>query len=104
MAAGNGFRRLLAASLLAWLVCCSDSVPTSPASLSLPSPQSYVVSGFVSETVDGISRPVAGRKVDLYISGICEQIKPGLDCAREKAEVVETDQNGRCASISFVVQ
>jgi hypothetical protein len=91
------FRRLLAASLLAWLVGCSDSVPTSPASPSLPLPQSYVVSGTVSETVDGISRPVAGRKVDLYISSsesICVSGQP-IVCMTEKVEVVETDQNGR---------
>ena len=92
------FHRLLAASLLAWLAGCNNSMPsaaTSPTSPSLPAPQSYVVSGTVSETVDGISRPVAGRRVDLYISGICEQIIPGRDCAREKAEVIDTDQNGR---------
>ena len=89
------FRRLLAASLLAWLVGCSNSVPTSPASPSLPAPQSYLVSGTVSETVDGISRPVAGRKVDLYISGsTCVSGQP-IPCITEKAEVVETDQNGR---------
>ena len=89
------FRRLLSASLLVSLANCNDSVPTSPESPSLPVPQSYVVSGTVSETVNGVSRPVAGRKVDIYSSGICEQIIPGRDCAREKAEVVETDQNGR---------
>jgi hypothetical protein len=89
------FRRFLAASLMAWLVGCNDGVPTSPTSPSVPTPQSYVVSGTVSETVGGVSRPVAGRKVDLYMSGICEQIIPGRDCAREKAEVVDTDQNGR---------
>jgi hypothetical protein len=90
------FRRLLAASLMAWLAGCNDSVPTSPTSSSVPTPQSYVVSGTVSETVGGISRPVAGRKVDIFISGICEQILPlPADCLREKAEVVETDQNGR---------
>ena len=89
------FRRLLAASLLAWLPGCSSSVPNPPTSPSVPAPQSYVVSGTVFETVAGISRPVAGRKVDLYISGICDQIMPGRDCAREKAEVVETDQKGR---------
>jgi hypothetical protein len=55
-----------------------------------------VVSGTVFETVDGISRPVAGRKVDIFMSGICEQIlPPPSDCLREKADVVETDQNGR---------
>ena len=67
------FHRLLVASLLAWLVGCNNSMQpspaTSPTSPSLPAPQSYVVSGTVSERVDGISRPVAGRKVDLYISG-----------------------------------
>lgn len=93
------FHRLLGASLLAWLGGCDNSTPpsaaTSPTSPSLSVPQSYVVSGTVSETVDGISRPVAGRKVDVYMSGICEQIIPGRDCAREKAEVVDTDQNGR---------
>jgi hypothetical protein len=89
------FRHLLGASLLVSLGSCSDAVPTSPASPSLPAPQSYVVSGTVFETVDGASRPVAGRKVDVFSSGICEQIIPGRDCAREKAEVVDTDQNGR---------
>ena len=91
------FRRLLAASLLVWLAGCNDSRPTSPGPPSPPVPQSYVVSGTVFETVDGISRPAAGRRVDLYMNGICEQIIPGLACAREKAEVVETDQNGRYA-------
>lgn len=67
----------------------------SPTNPSPAAPQSYVVSGTVSETVEGGSRPVAGRKVDLFISGICEQIIPGRDCAREKADVVDTDQNGR---------
>jgi hypothetical protein len=93
------FRRLLSALLLAWLIGCSDSMPpspaTSPTNPSLPVPQSYVVSGTVSETVDGISRPVAGRKVDFFMNGICEQIMPGGDCLREKGGVVETDQNGR---------
>jgi hypothetical protein len=99
------FHRLLAASLLACLAGCSEATPTSPeafpeaspTSPSLPVPQTYVVSGTVFETVDGISRPVAGRTVDFYMSGICEQIVPVGDCAREKAGVVETDQNGRYA-------
>jgi hypothetical protein len=77
------FRQLLAASLLA-SVSCNDSVPTLPTSPSVPAPQSYAVSGTVYETVGGISRPVAGRKVDIYISG-----------ANPRADVVETDQNGR---------
>ena len=90
---------LLVASLLAWLSGCHNSMPSSPAtsptSPSLPAPQSHVVSGTVSETVEGISRPVAGRRVDVFISGICDQVIPGRDCASEKAEVVDTDQNGR---------
>jgi hypothetical protein len=88
-------RCLLAASLLVWLTGCSDSVPTSPAPPSPPAPRSYVVSGTVFETVNGVSRPLAGRKVDLYFSGICEQIPRFGVCAGEKAEVVETDQSGR---------
>lgn len=89
------FRRLLAASLVAWLVGCNEAPPTSPTNPSVPTPQSYVVSGTVTETVNGVSRPAAGRKVDFYMSGICEQIIPGRDCVSEKAGVVETDQNGR---------
>jgi hypothetical protein len=89
------FRRVLAASLVAWLVSCKDSVPTSPTNPSLPAPQSYVISGTVSETVDGFSHPVAGRKVDLYINGSpCVSGQP-IPCITEKAEVVDTDQNGR---------
>jgi hypothetical protein len=61
----------------------------------LPTPQSYIVSGTVSETVDGISRPVAGRKVDIYISGSSCVFGQATPCITEKAEVVETDQNGR---------
>jgi hypothetical protein len=91
--------RLLVASLPAWLAGCNNSMPSSPATSptnpSRPAPQSYVVSGTVSETIDGISRPVSGRRVDVFISGICEQIIPGRGCASEKAEVVDTDQNGR---------
>jgi hypothetical protein len=90
------FRRLLAASLLVSLTSCNNSVPTSPASPSLPTPQSYLVSGTVSETVNGVSRPVAGRKVDLYISPtICDSGQPNKPCMSENGAVVETDQNGR---------
>jgi len=87
------FRRLLAGLLLAGLAAgCNNSVPTPPTSPSVPAPQSYIVSGTVSETVNGASRPVAGRKVDLSIP--CPQGPQGTPCT-EKAEVVETDQNGR---------
>jgi len=89
------FRRLLTASLAAWLATCEDPMPSSPTNPSPSAPQSYVVSGIVSETVGGISRPVAGRKVDVYIAGspcVSGQTTP---CIPEKADVVETDQNGR---------
>ena len=55
------FRRLLVASLLPWLAGCTSSAPTSPA------PQSYVVSGILFETFDGISHPLARHPVTLYI-------------------------------------
>jgi len=77
--------RLLAASLAASLAACNSSAPTSPTSPSPPAPQSYVVSGTVSETVDGISRPVAGRTVHLWIS------QPGTAWAQSST----TDHNGR---------
>ena len=80
-----------------WLVAsCGGSVatpPTTPSQLSQPA--TYVVSGTVTETVNGVSRPVAGRKVDLYVSGsTCISGQP-MPCITEKAEVVDTDQNGR---------
>jgi hypothetical protein len=93
------FHRLLAASAPAWLAGCGNPTQPSPASSltspSLPVPQTYIVSGTVSETVDGISGTVAGRKVDIFRSGICDQIMQGLPCASEKAEVIDTDLNGR---------
>jgi hypothetical protein len=87
------------ASLLTWLPGCKNSTPSSPATLptspSLLVPQAYVISGTVSETVDGISRPVAGRKVDLYVSGSPCFFGQPTPCITEQAPVVETDQNGR---------
>jgi len=91
-------RRLLAASLLAWLVAgCGSSVATPPTTPSQPSqPATYVVSGTVTETVNGVSRPAAGRKVDIYISPtICDSGQPNKPCLPENGAVVETDQNGR---------
>jgi hypothetical protein len=103
------FRRLLWASLLAWLASCNNSGPTSPGgpsppgSPSLPAPQSYVVSGTVSETVGGISRPSGSRKIDLYISGsTCISGQP-IPCITEQAPVVETDQNGRYTAQATVL-
>lgn len=92
------FRRLVAASLLTWLAGCNNSVPTSPptspTSPSLPAPLSYVVSGILFETVDGVSRPLAGRQVRLLDSGTCGQPIPG-DCRVEKEDAFFTDDNGR---------
>lgn len=79
------FGRLLAAPLLAWLAGCNDSAPTLPISPSLPQPVTYMVSGIVSETVDGVSRPLAGRRVNLWIS------QPGHGWAQSST----TDHNGR---------
>ena len=96
-------RRFLFASLLASLVGCSDVVPASPAGPS-PSARSAVVSGTVSELVDGITRPVAGRKVDLYVSGTpCISGLPGSPCLAETADVVVADQNGRYAALVTVL-
>jgi hypothetical protein len=77
-------RRVVAAYLLA-LAGCNDSVPTSPTDASLPATMSYTVSGILSETVDGISRPLAGRQVFVRIEHPNE--------ARTLS--VTTDQNGR---------
>ena len=89
------FRRLLAASLVACLASCNDSAPSSPTTPSRPVPQSYVVSGTVSEIVNGISRPGAGRRVDLYVSGSPCVFGQPTPCLTELAPVVDTDQNGR---------
>ena len=49
-----------------------------------------MVSGTVSETVDGGSRPVAGLRVDIFINGTC-----GVNCTTETEEVFVTDHAGR---------
>jgi hypothetical protein len=77
---------------VACLIGCASSVPTSPVGALSPAPQSYFVSGVVFETVAGILRPVANRKVDLYMNGCMATRDP---CTNENADVVETDQNGR---------
>src|SRR5687768_10694836 len=97
------FHRLLTALLLASLPGCNNSMTpsptnpsTSPTSPSPAAPQSYVVSGTVSETVDGISRPAAGRKVDLYTSfTVCVSGQPNIPCVSEGGGVFVTDHNGR---------
>jgi hypothetical protein len=93
------FLRLFAVSLLAWLTGCSNAVPTSSTSPTSPSPPDplYVVSGILSEMVDGISRPVADAQVHLYISGTCGQSAPfGTVCRVERGrQPYMTDDHGR---------
>jgi hypothetical protein len=78
--------RLLAASLLTGLAGC-NSTSTGPSDLITPSPQpkDHVVSGVLSKTVDGVSRPLPGRTVYLWIQ------QP----MRGWSQAVTTDQNGR---------
>ena len=95
-------RRLLLAPSLASLIGCSDAVPTLPASPS-PSPWTSVVSGTVYEEVDGSSRPVANRNVDIYVNGpTCVSGQPS-PCLSERADVVVTDQNGRYTAVVTVL-
>ena len=93
------FRLRITASLLLGLSGCSGSAPTAPTSPATPSPanpsppQSYVVSGILSEIVGGVSRPLAGRQVHLFISGTCPG-PPG--CVEEQGrQPYYTDDKGR---------
>jgi hypothetical protein len=89
------FRPLPMVSLLVSLSGCSssNSAPTSPATPSPPVPQSYVVSGVLSEMVGGVSRPLARRQVHLYISGTCPG-PPGCEVEQGR-QPFYTDDNGR---------
>ncbi len=89
------FRRLSAAAALLALTDCGNSVPTSPANPSPAVAQSYVVSGIVSEQVDGVSRPLAGRQVRLFNTGTCGVPASGADCRVEREDALSTDQIGR---------
>jgi hypothetical protein len=64
-------RLLSLGSLLASVAACNDARPISPTgpSSTTPSPPAnpHQVSGVVSEIVNGVSRPLAGRRVDLWI-------------------------------------
>jgi hypothetical protein len=82
------FHHLLAASLLPSLTGCNDSMPISAPNPAAPSPTarvSHTVSGTLSETIDGISRPLAGRPVFLWIQ----------EPTAGRTQSVTTDQNGR---------
>src|SRR5688572_12586469 len=63
------WRALLTVSMAAWLAGCNDS-PRTPTSPSPPSasPGTLLVSGVVTEMVDGVSRPLADRSVWLWVS------------------------------------
>jgi hypothetical protein len=81
-------RHVAAASLLAWVAGCnsaSPAVPTDPRDPEPPAEVTYVVSGVVSEVVDGVSRPLPGRQVFLWIA------QPN----RGWSQTVVSDQSGR---------
>jgi hypothetical protein len=63
------WRALLAVSMAAWVAGCNDS-PRTPTGPSPPSasPGTFLVSGVVTEMVDGMSRPLADRSVWLWVS------------------------------------
>ena len=80
------WRALLAVSMAAWLAGCNDS-PRTPTRPSPPSasPGTFLVSGVVTEMVDGLSRPLADRSVWFWVSQ--EGTGRGLS--------LTTDQDGR---------
>ena len=86
-------RRLVVASLLTWLVGCTGTAPTVPTSPGSPQPPAqpvtYVVSGIVAEVVDGVSRPLAGRQVFLWIA------QPN----RGWSQTAVSDENGRYTAL-----
>jgi hypothetical protein len=84
-------RRFLAASLLFSLTGCSESMPVAPTPP--PSPPSYVVSGIVRETVDGVSRPVANQFLSLHTQET-EGLPPGMTL-RGSMQYIHTDDSGR---------
>ena len=84
-----GPRKGFAVSLVAWLAGCTGTAPTVPTDPAAPQPVqpvTYVVSGMVSELVDGVSRPLGGREVFLWI----DQSTGG-----GWSQTVFSDQNGR---------
>jgi hypothetical protein len=77
------FESLLLGALVASVAACG-SEPRTPTSPTPPDPGTHLISGLVSETVDGISRPMTGRPVHLWI-----QLANG-----GFTRVVTTDQSG----------
>jgi hypothetical protein len=78
------FELLLLGALSAWVAACGSESPT-PTSPTSQAADTHLVSGVVSETVDGISRPIMGRQVHLWIQS----------SNRAFTQVVTTDQSGR---------
>ena len=76
-------RALLVVPMAAWLAGCNDSprTPTNPS----PPPGTFLVSGVVTELVDGVSRPLPDRSVWLFVS----QDRTGGGTS------LTTDQDGR---------
>lgn len=87
------FVRLFVVSAVTVLAGCDTSatLPASPSSP--PQPISFVLSGDVAETVNGVSRPVADHYLALFIQET-EGLPPGLTL-RGSVQQVTTDQNGR---------
>jgi hypothetical protein len=56
----------LLGALAAWVAGCGSELPT-PTSPTSQAADIHLVSGVVSETVDGLSRPIMGRQVHLWI-------------------------------------
>ena len=75
------FHRFVTVSVLASLAGCNNSVPSSPTSSAQPA--TYTVSGIVSQTVDGVSRPIAGRSVRIWVE------------PDKREQYSTTDPNGR---------
>jgi hypothetical protein len=88
------FVRLLVVTAVTALAGCDKSAPISPASPSSPPPPtSFVLSGVVAETVNGVPRPVADQYLALFIQET-EGLPPGIRL-RGSVQQVTTDQSGR---------
>ena len=81
---------LVSASLAAVLSGCTASrTPSGPSDTPPPAPLPFEVSGIASERADGITRPLPGRVIQLWIS-------PGS--RNEWSQSAFTDRNGRYAT------
>ena len=71
------FRRLLSAVLLAWLIGCSDSVPTSPTILRcrLPSPMSFPAL-FPKQSTESRVRSRAAKWISISVGRRVSAVSP----------------------------